>query len=179
MDLKRKKGQYLGTLKTGQKVFGSNLQDGLNNTEGKAFVSEVLATISHEYLKNGIIRHVHDFSRSIGKSLCIATNFTDIIVFAQRLSSNNLSRFVKNRKKEKTTKLSVVLKYIENTQKYSLLTAYFGPLTQPEVWDEKAHKATGDYDGSVEKSKLYWGSHALVYLPHIIVPGTETTECPW
>lgn len=105
----------------------------------------------------------------VGKSICVATSTGDEIIFAQRPNRQGLTRFVKNRESEDSSKISVVLKKAEEGNFYILLSAFIGGLTPPEPWDKFANS----------ESLPFWNSHALIWGQEEIVAGTEINNCPW
>lgn len=118
-----------------------------------------------------------DFGHLVGESACVGTGPDDTIVFAQRPRRQGLTRFVKNRAPEPCTSVVVILKKDVDTElrldwdraRYVLITAFVGHRPEPEPWDRNA----------TPNSAMFWSSHALVWGSEPVVPGTETTECPW
>ncbi len=111
-----------------------------------------------------------DLDRIIGETICVATGLGDQIVFAQRPKRFGLSRFVKNRQAEPCSTVVVILKTAdEQPGTYVLVTAFIGGKPEPELWDKNA----------TPKSRKFWTSHALVWGKEEIIPGTETSVCPW
>jgi len=110
----------------------------------------------------------HDFGCVIGESVCVATEPSDTIVYAQRLCRFGFTRFVKNRSPEPTTKVTAILKAGDGGE-YVLITAFIGAPAEPEPWDRNA---TAD-------SRAFWDSHALIWGSEPTIPGTETDRCPW
>ena len=119
------------------------------------------------------------FDHTIGKSFCVKTSENDEIVYARRRGRKGLSRFVLNREPEDTNKVSLVLKKIRErvsqgkdareVNAYLLITAWIGERAEVEYYDPRA----------TEKSLAFWNTHALIYDPELIIPGTETKEKPW
>lgn len=109
-----------------------------------------------------------DFGRLVGQTICVITHPGDQIVFAQRVGRDGLTRFVKNRKSEPCSAVVVVLKAGDNGE-YVCMTAFVGHRAEPEPWDEIA----------TLQSVAFWSSRALIWGSEPIVPGTETTMCPW
>ncbi len=132
------------------------------DTKGRAFIEDEIP-----------------FDRIVGKSYCVSTDENDNIVYAQRRGRKGLSRFVLNKEPQDTDKVSVVLKKIRERvsqgreirelDAYLLITAWIGERAEVEYYDPRA----------TEKSLAFWDTHALIYDPDQIVPGTETKEKPW
>lgn len=92
-----------------------------------------------------------DMGKTVGENICVETTATDEIIYAQRVGLKRLSRFVKYRKPEPTTFITVILKKIDSN--YLLLTAYPGKICPPEPGDQRA---TTD-------SIPFWETHALIF----------------
>ncbi len=110
----------------------------------------------------------------IGNSICVETTIADDIFYAQRNDRKGLTRFVRNRNPIPCSTVVVILNRAHHGTKnyyyYKLVTAWIGKKTPAEPWD---HKAT-------RESLSFWNSHALIADgTYEIVPGTETTTCPW
>ena len=111
-----------------------------------------------------------DFEEVVGETVCVVTSDKDEVIFAQRPKRFGLSRFVKNRTPEPCSSVCMILKRAEDRiNTYVLITAFVGVCPEPEPWDRNAN----------EKSLEFWSDHALVWGSEEVVPGTETTECPW
>ncbi|MEK7639150.1 MAG: hypothetical protein AAB388_03255 [Patescibacteria group bacterium] len=114
------------------------------------------------------IRFEVDMGQIVGETDLVETTSADEIVYALRPFRDRYSRFVKDRRPEPTTYITIELKKQEDGT-YLLYTAYIGRLVPSFP------------GGNVmpEKSREFWSHHALVWGRQGIVPGTETTECPW
>lgn len=115
-----------------------------------------------------------DFGRLIGETVCVGTTDADEIVFAQRPRRAGLTRFVKNRVAEPCSAVTVILKMGDRSSTYVLITAFLGQLAEKEPWDRSIRT-----DDEFARAKNFWSAHALVWGSESIVPGTETTVCPW
>ena len=136
--------------------------------EVEALLPEALLRIESGGRK--FFREQVDFGRVIGKTICVATNIGDNIVFAKRPNRSGYTRFVKNRQPEPTTFFSLIIKQGDMERgKLVLLSAYIGEIGEPEPWDRNAGP----------NSSKFWAEHALVWGDEEIVPGTETDICPW
>lgn len=122
------------------------------------------------------------FDHVIGKTICVEAKSGDEIIFAQRKGRVGFSRFVKNREAEDCYSLFVVLKKAEEDPGcYVITTAFIGHLSFPEPWDENAFSKRENSAKARQDSIEYWSTHALVWESEEIkiIPGTETTQCPW
>ncbi len=120
-----------------------------------------------------------DFGRIVGETICVPTGPGDEIVFAQRPKLFGYSRFVKNRTPEPCTKVVVILKRDDYEDYYILITAFVGQRPQPEPWDRRNFVQQPDPRDAERLAREFWSSHALVWGQEEVVPGTETTVCPW
>lgn len=173
----------LGRLGSGELVrdrFNSHLHDGV-----VPFLSEAFSRIESE--GRGHIDAQVDFGRIIGVSTCVATVPGDEIVYAQRANRRGLTRFVKKRQPEPCSSVVVILvredgrRFFQRICRkitrlvfgrltaYVLITAFMGELTGPEPWDPRA----------TVRSRKFWNENALVWGSEVVVPGTDTTVCPW
>lgn len=118
--------------------------------------------------RNFFIEEV-DFGRPIGETICVATGHDDKIVYAKRPKRFGFSRFVKNRTPEPCDRIMVILKRDDFKDYYVLITAFVGHRPEPEPWDRNANG----------NSLAFWNSHALVWGCEPVIPGTETSKCPW
>jgi hypothetical protein len=116
----------------------------------------------------GFLVETVDFGRHVGEATRVETSEDDTIVFAQRLGRQGLSRFVKNRQPVSTQMVTVILKKGDRGD-YVLITAWVGTQAEPEPWDRNA----------TLKSRDFWSHNALLWGSEPVVPGTETTVCPW
>lgn len=108
------------------------------------------------------------FSESVGKSRVVPTSISDDIVYAQtNRKAKQYHRFVRGRDLEDTDTVTLIL------EKYPFYTVlkdcYFGTPAEPWPWDMH----------STPNSKSFWESHAFVFDPAIVKPGTEQKDCPW
>ncbi len=109
------------------------------------------------------------FNHIVGETICVETKPGDEIVYARRPNRAGLTRFVKNRAPEPCDTVTVCLKRAKEGH-YTLLTAFVGHRAPAEPWDKR---------WVTEESRAFWATHALVWGREEVVPGTETTVCPW
>lgn len=125
----------------------------------------------------------HDFGQIVGKRGCIETRPGDSVFWQRRLGRLGHSRFIENGKKEPETRVTIVVRWLKEYQKWLLLTAYFGLPAPPEPWDWRAFRA--DHRRLVEQLEAalaswnFWSTHALVPGEDRVVRGTKTYTCPW
>ncbi len=109
------------------------------------------------------------FDHIIGETVCVATGPGDEIVYAKRPKRWGLTRFVRNRKPEPCSAMTVILKRDDYEPYYVLITAFVGHRPEPEPWDRNANG----------NSRAFWSSHALVWGCEEVIDYTITTACPW
>jgi len=162
--------EWIGVLADGIEVFDRPRSHAVLDESMRTHLREALRVIEVD-VHAPVKAYVHDFDRTIGTSRCVATTDADEIVYARRINRRGHSRFVKNRDGEPTSKLTLVLMKNEKTEEqyYILITAFYGAEVPREPWDRHAEPG----------AREYWNTHALVWDPSVIVPGTETRECPW
>lgn len=161
-------GSRRWTLASGEVVtdrYPSHLHEGVLER-----LAHVLGTI--ESRGRTVIEHCHDVGQPIGTTICVATRPGDEIIFAQRVNRNGLTRFVKNHQPEPCASLVVILRLLPSGV-YEVRTSYIGQPATPEPWD------TVPAAGREAECLQFWNTHALIWGLEPIIPGTETTECPW
>lgn len=114
-----------------------------------------------------VIRLDKDTGETVGMSDLVETEEGDEIVYGLRPLRQTYSRFVKNKTPSPTSWITVDIR--RKGGEYFLHTAFIGRLT-PSF-------PGGEY--LPEESREFWSKHALAWGSQEIVPGTETTECPW
>lgn len=140
------------------------------------FLEAALARIHTDdraYIREDVL-----FDQPIGVSHRVTTCDKDEIVFAQRINRVGLTRFVKHRQPDPSSTMVVVLKRSDCGKYYVLITAYVGNQGLAEPWDWERHFRSSEPLQSYAASVDYWNSHALVWDPQEIVPGSETLH-PW
>lgn len=151
-------------LKGGEKVVDrhqSHLHEGVER-----LLPEALGRVESAG-RNFLVEEVA-MGRLVGETSCVETLSSDEVLYAQRPCRAGLTRFVKNREAEPCDSVVVILKKSAPTE-YVLVTAFVGRRPEPEPWDKNA----------TEKSVAFWQTHALVWGSEPVIPGTETTICPW
>lgn len=163
-ELEALESRFLGTLKTGERVFDIERSHIHSGETLKKYLPDALSSLENTG-KDFMVTSV-DFKEHIGTSSCVETHEGDEIVYAQRVGRAGLTRFVKNRDVAPTTHVTVVLKSIP--EGFILLTAYFGETSEVEPWDARA----------TDTSRRFWSTHALVWGSEPVIPGTESTDAP-
>jgi hypothetical protein len=114
-----------------------------------------------------------DFERDVGFNNCVDVGPDDEVVYAQRPDRLGLSKFVKNKQRSASSKMTFsVRKQQDGT--YQLRTAYIGEAGAVEPW-AALYRNSDDYG----RATSYWSTHALAWGSEEIVAGTETLERPW
>jgi hypothetical protein len=112
---------------------------------------------------------VAEFDRTIGISHCVETSESDEIVYAIREKRREYMRFVKDRKCEETSKMTVIIKKIPSGWK--VISAWFG-IPAPVIPGDRNMK-----DEAV--SRNFWMTHALVWGTQPVYDHSVQTACPW
>ena len=162
--------KLLGVLRSGEVVYDrprSHLHG-----EVASLLPEALAEI--DSLGRKFFIHEYDFGRIVGESVCVPTTDADNIVWAKRPNRFGHSRFVKNRLPEPCSVVTVILKRDDREDYYVLITAFVGYRAEPEPWDRNLRT-----EADQRRAREFWSSHALVWGCEPVIPGTETTRCPW
>ena len=154
-------------LASGETVWelpGSHLKD---HPTVLPVIPEALGKIS-SHDRETIVEEV-DLGRVVGENLRVKTTDADEIVYARRPGRAGHTRFVKNRNPEPCAHVVVILHRLKGGD-YAIATAFIGTRCPAEPWDTR---------WATEESLPFWREHALVWGEAKVVPGTETTECPW
>ena len=162
--------EYLGKTKNGFAVYldtesSHALTHFANHSNLRGLVEKAIPTIDGVM---EVVRVERDMGEIIGASDLVETNELDEIVYAKRPLRTGYSRFVKNRESVSTSWITIDLRK-SGEKEYSLYTAFIGRLT-PSF-------PGGNY--LPEQSREFWSKHALVWGGQEVVPGSETTRCPW
>ncbi len=128
-------------------------------------VKRIIPTLN---LEEDMVRIDIDTEEEVGHTDLVATNQDNEIVYALRPRRQQYSRFVKGKQSVPSTWVTLDLRK-RGENEYELYTAFVGRLT-PSF-------PGGDY--LPEQSQEFWSRHALVWGSQDIVPGSETTVCPW
>ncbi len=109
-----------------------------------------------------------DMGKPVGESGLVKTNENDELIYAIRKNRNTYAVFAKNRKPEPCNFVHVEITTKKDGSQY-LFSAWIGPDTPPLPGSKFA----------TSKSRDFWLKHALIWGQQEIIPGTETTKCPW
>jgi hypothetical protein len=162
--------EHLGTTKNGFDVYldresSHALTHIAKNPKLLEYVKIIIPTL--EPIED-VVRFDRDIGEIVGTTDLVETNEEDEIVYALRPLRTQYSRFVKNKTAQPTTWITIDLRRL-GEKEYALYTTFIGRLTP-------------SFPGGnflPEQSREFWSKHALVWGAQEIVPGTETTECPW
>jgi hypothetical protein len=113
-----------------------------------------------------------DLRRVVGQTICVATNPTDQIVYAQRVGRAGYTRFVMEKQPQPTSHITIVAKHLSGGS-IQLITAYMGRKATPEPWDRRVRSILEQ-----QGSRLFWDNHALIW-GHQQVSGDPVIACPW
>lgn len=110
----------------------------------------------------------HDFGRTIGNAEVVETTDKDVILYAQILKNDTYTRFVKNRRTDPSSFLTMILKRDEDGN-YELVNTWIGKMTPP---------LPGEADEE-PTSKTYWDNHAVVMDGQPLQLRTLTKDSPY
>lgn len=99
----------------------------------------------------------------------IETTESDDVFYAKRPNREKYTRFVRGREPVPATTVTIELRKKGGTE-FEIFTAFIGKLTPPFPFGK---------DDLNEDGREFWKNHALVVGNQELVPGTETTDCPW
>lgn len=165
-DLLRWGTPVMGHLGSGELVIDRKDSHVATHPTALPIVAEALSQISSEKRENAV--EEIDLGRVIGENIRVSTTDADRVVYAQRTGREGLTRFIKDRAPEPCESMVIVLRRATNGA-YVLITAFIGTKCPAEPWDRWA----------IPESVPFWNTHALIWGEEEVIPGTETSECPW
>jgi hypothetical protein len=115
-----------------------------------------------------VIKLECDMKRTVGYTDIIATNPADTVFYARQNKGSNYTRFVKNRKSDQATTISLILARDEAGD-YELQNVWVGTIF-PAV--------PGEPDETAD-SKAFWESHAVIHNGQPLISSTITKTCPY
>lgn len=132
-----------------------------------------LLTLAEELLAEATLEgeHIvyeHDMKRVVSNTEVVETKEGDIVFYAQAKKSPIYTRFVKHRKIEPTSYLTLHLQKDEAGD-YELIDIAAGKMIPPKPGEE----------GADERSLLFWKQHAVVMNGQPILAKTTTKDCPY
>jgi hypothetical protein len=131
-------------------------------------VTLVKEVVQQQRLTAEDVRLEHDFGHPIGYCELADVKPADTIFYAKQLKADSFTKFVKNRRAQKTSVLTLKLKRDE-TGNYELLNVWLGSdfPAMPGESDETA------------ASKQFWDDHAVIFNGQAIIASTLTKDCPY
>ncbi|MND58556.1 hypothetical protein D3C80_497120 [compost metagenome] len=103
-----------------------------------------------------LIKADFDMGEIIGLTDCVETTQYDEIIYAKRPGRPGKTRFVKNRKQQPSSHVTVIMKRVGN--RFKLLTSFIGKVAEKELFDKSIRT-----DEEFMQSKHFWDNHALVW----------------
>lgn len=143
-----------------------NTNIGLHIIENPNLVELVKEVVEQSQIEGKKVALEVDLGRVVGSTSMVEINEEDEVVYAKRLDRDKYSKFAKKRELVQTSKVVVIL--FQEEYGYLVWSAWCGELLPLEP----------DGQGGSRTSREFDKSHALVYDPKIIQPGTETTKNP-
>jgi hypothetical protein len=165
------KSKHLIThTKNDKEVYACLTQGSLSTQIGRnphllQLVSEVL---SKRQLTAQEVTVAYDLGREIGYSQILETADKDAVFYAKLARNPYVTRFVKYRKNDQTSLLSLQLQADEDGN-YELLGVWMGPTYPP----------TPDEPGATPESVAYWQTHAFVFNGQPVLSSTITKDWPY
>lgn len=127
--------------------------------------SEVLAK---QALAGKAVVQEYDLGRDIGYGEILETVQGDAVFYAKIARTPYFTRFVKHRKNDQTSTLSLQL-IADDEGDYELQNIWVGSLYPPSP----------DSPERTPESAAYWETHAVVYNGQSVLSSTITKECPY
>ena len=127
--------------------------------------------LSNKTLGGDLAAEDVDMGRIIGSSDVVEVNDNDEIVYAMRVKREDQGfvPFVKNRKPQPTSKISIYLLQIDEDT-YGLSSAWIGEYESPML---------PQMENATSESIPYWEKHAFIWRSQEIIEGSVLKKCPW
>ncbi len=109
-----------------------------------------------------------DMGRPIGYADLLETREKDVIFYARQVRAAAYTKFVKNRRTDATSFLTLNLRQDESGD-YEVIDAWIGKNYPPFPGEE----------GETELSQSYWADHAVVFNGQALMASTITKDCPY
>lgn len=109
-----------------------------------------------------------DMRKPVGYTDAVLVKDKDVIFYARQGKATSFTKFVKNRKTDATSIVSMRLVKRDDTN-YSVQNVWIGQLPVPAPDSEDATAA----------SREYWSTHAVVYNGQPLVASSVTKDCPY
>ncbi len=160
----------IGTSQNGKHVYGYLTHDPVaavisRNPHLLSLIKETVGTLD---LSRATETTERNMGRPIGYTEIVQTKPDDVVFFAQQAKDGPYVRFVKNRKTESTSALSITM--IRDTEgNYELHKVTLG---------KQAPLFPDDVESSTVAQRTYWESHAVVYNGQPIRGNTVTKDWP-
>lgn len=155
---------FLGKTRDGYEVY--DRVDSHFHAEGGLTLELLKEALSYMYANgaNFKVKVVH-FKRIVGINNCVAIRNFDEVVMVYRKGRKGPTPMVKNRGGEPCKEITIIIrKDKENTNRYTLITAFVGGKSQPEPWDKRLKPGSKELAESIE----FWQTHALLYNEELI-----------
>lgn len=131
---------------------------------------ELMKEVISEYeIVQDTIRFETDMGREVGMADLVTVTEKDEVFYAKRPNREKYTVFVKNRKPEPTSYITIELRK-KNDSEYEVFTVFIGRLT-PSLPLGK--------DDLNQTNREFWKTHALATGAQDFIEETMTTECPW
>lgn len=143
-----------------------NTNIGLHVIENPDLVELVKEAVEGSEVDGDKVALQKDLGRVVGKTSMVEVDERDEIVFAKRIERDKFSKFVKNRELVPTSNVVAIL--FKEDYGYLVWSAWCGELMPQEPGGKGGTRTSREFDRT----------HAMVYDPEIIQPGTETTINP-
>ena len=164
--------EYVAVSKNGKRVLVDPVHSAVathlaGSPQLLVLVGEVIA---HRELTEPEMRFEVDMERPVGMMDVVETSDADEILYAKQPNHSHYTRFVRDKQTEPTQFVSVMVRQrSDSPSEYELYCAWIGPMAPGVPGSEM----------ETPESREFWAHHATVLHGQDIMPGTETTTCPW
>lgn len=160
----------VGITSNGKEVYAYLMQKPLSATISRnphllALIKEAVAKLK---LTQADVVLEQDMGRTIGYGEMIATREKDTIFYARQVREEAYTKFVKNRRTEPTSLLTLSL-HKDDEGNYEVKDVWIGNAFPPVPGDA----------AETSLSKSYWEEHAVAFNGQAIMASTITKECPY
>jgi hypothetical protein len=160
-------GHHIAVSANGKNVYINLLQPPISVAVGRNphLLTLIKEVVTRSNFSGESIDLENDMKRTIGYMDSIATSAEDAVFYARQLKSDAYTRFVKNRKTDATSFVSIRLKQA-GPDAYNITNVWLGRIPPGE-------------ETATPKSTEYWLEHAVVYNGQPLMASSITKDCPY
>jgi hypothetical protein len=161
---------HIATSANGKNVYINLIQPPISVVVGRNphLLTLIKEVVSHSKFTGSDVELEYDMKRTVGYTDFIETKEEDAVFYARQLKADAYTRFVKNRKTNATSIVSIRLKQVDPIS-YNIKNVWLGGIPVPLPGEQNA----------TSQSQDYWLKHAVVYNGQPLMASSITKDCPY